>query len=244
VSLYGKDIPDCGIIPNRRFSAAVHYKPVFFHPDPADLRHRMVEAQLRQRGIHDERVLAAMARVPRHEFVAEPYRPHAYDDNPLPIGEGQTISQPYMVAIMLQLLNVAPEHNVLEVGTGSGYQTALLAELGRHVYSIERHPALALSARNVLQQFGYKNITVEIGDGSAGLPAYAPFDRIVVAAAAPELPQALFHQLREGGRLIVPVGPPEAQQLQLVMKNNGTPLISEQIGCRFVPLVGLQGYRE
>ncbi len=217
---------------------------MLFHSDPDDLRRQMVETQLRQRGIHDERVLAAMARVPRHELVAEPYRPHAYDDNPLPIGEGQTISQPYMVAIMLQLLNVAPENNVLEVGTGSGYQTALLAELGRHVYSIERHPALALSARNALQQLGYENITVEIGDGSAGLPAYAPFDRIVVAAAAPELPQALFLQLREGGRLIVPVGPPEAQQLQLVMKNNGTPLISEQVACRFVPLVGLQGYRE
>src|SRR5580700_10560877 len=141
-----------------------------------------------------------MARVPREEFVAEPYRAHAYDDNPLPIAEGQTISQPYMVAIMLELLELSPEQTVLEIGTGSGYQTALLAELSRHVYSIERHPELAAQAESVLQRLAYANITILIGDGTAGLPALAPFDAIIVSAAAPEFPRTLFEQLREGGR--------------------------------------------
>jgi len=217
---------------------------VIVHLHPDELRHRMVEAQLRQRGIQDERVLAAMARVPRDEFVGEPYRTQAYDDNPLPIGEGQTISQPYIVALMLQLLALAPEHRVLEVGTGSGYQAVLLAELARQVYTIERHAALAHCAQETLRRLGYTNVTVEIGDGSAGLSSYAPFDRIIVAAAAPEIPRALFDQLQEGGRLIVPVGPPDAQRLQLVMKDQGSPVLAEQIGCRFVPLVGEQGYRE
>jgi protein-L-isoaspartate(D-aspartate) O-methyltransferase len=207
-------------------------------------RHHMVESQLRRRGIRDERVLSAMARVPRHEFVADPYRAQAYDDNPLPIGEGQTISQPYIVALMLELLDLHPEKNVLEIGTGSGYQTALLAELSRHVYSVERHAALAGEARSVLNRLGYTNVTLEVGDGSNGLPAHAPFDRIIVSAAAPGLPQALFDQLTEGGRLIVPVGPSEAQLLQLVTKTQGRPVISEQTACRFVPLIGQQGYDE
>src|ERR1700693_412935 len=145
----------------------------------------MVETQLRQRGIRDERALAAMARVPRHEFVAEPYRGQAYEDNPLPIGESQTISQPYIVALMLEMLDLSPEKTVLEIGTGSGYQTALLAELSRHVYSIERHPALAAEAEAVLRRLGYLNVTLTVGDGSAGLPAHAPFDGVVVSAAAP-----------------------------------------------------------
>jgi protein-L-isoaspartate(D-aspartate) O-methyltransferase len=198
--------------------------------------------QLRQRGIHDERVLAAMARVPREEFVAEPYRAHAYDDNPLPIGEGQTISQPYMVAIMLELLDLSPEQTVLEIGTGSGYQTALLAELSRHVYSIERHPALAAQAQTVLDRLGYTNVTLTVGDGTAGLPAHAPYDAIIVSAAAPSLPQSLFEQLREDGRMVVPIGPPEAQLLQLIRKINGRPEVSEETPCRFVPLIGEQGY--
>jgi protein-L-isoaspartate(D-aspartate) O-methyltransferase len=205
-------------------------------------RERMLKTQLRQRGIRDGRVLAAMARVPRHDFVTEPYRDQAYDDNPLPIGQGQTISQPYIVALMLELLNLSPEHTVLEIGTGSGYQTALLAELSRHVYSIERHAELAAQAEAVLGRLGYPNITVHVGDGTAGLPAYAPFDAIIVSAAAPELPRTLFEQLREGGRLIVPVGPVECQQLQLVTKQQGSPLIAHQVGCRFVPLIGEQGY--
>jgi protein-L-isoaspartate(D-aspartate) O-methyltransferase len=213
-----------------------------FDLDLSHRRHHMVETQLRQRGIRDERVLAAMSRVPRHEFVAEPYRAQAYDDNPLPIGEGQTISQPYIVALMLERLDLSPEKTVLEIGTGSGYQTALLAELSRHVYSIERHAALTSAAHAVLSRLGYKNITLEVGDGSKGLPAHAPFDAIIVAAAAPELPQSLFEQLKEAGRLIIPVGPPEAQFLQLVTKFQGKPVLSEQTACRFVPLIGEHGY--
>jgi protein-L-isoaspartate(D-aspartate) O-methyltransferase len=214
-----------------------------FDLDLAQRRQRMVEMQLRQRGIRDEHVLAVMARVPRHEFVAEPYRAQAYDDNPLPIGESQTISQPYIVALMLQLLALSPEDTVLEIGTGSGYQTALLAELSRHVYSIERHPTLAAQAQATLDRLGYKNVTIEVGDGSKGLPAHAPFDAIIVSAAAPDLPQPLLEQLKEGGRMIVPVGPAEAQFLQLVTKIQGRPVVVEQTPCRFVPLIGEQGYR-
>lgn len=202
----------------------------------------MVDVQLRRRGIQDERVLRAMLRVPRHEFVAETYRTHAYDDNPLSIGDGQTISQPYIVALMLELLRVQPEHKVLEVGTGSGYQTALLSVLGRHVYSIERHPALAARANETLARLGYRNVTLEVGDGSAGLPAHAPFDGVVVSAAAPAFPKALFDQLREGGRMVVPIGPPEAQFLQLISKEENRPAVSGQVPCRFVPLIGVEGY--
>ena len=217
--------------------------PSIFDLDFSQRRRQMVDTQLLQRGIRDERVLTAMARVPRHEFVADPYRAQAYDDNPLPIGEGQTISQPYIVALMLEMLELSEEDIVLEIGTGSGYQTALLAQLSRHVYSIERHAALAAKAQAVLAKLGYTNVTIEVGDGSKGLPAHAPFDGIVVSAAAPDLPQALFEQLKEGGRLVVPVGPTEAQFLQLVTKKEGKPILSEQIPCRFVPLIGEQGYR-
>jgi protein-L-isoaspartate(D-aspartate) O-methyltransferase len=216
---------------------------VLFHADLDARRHQMVEAQLLQRGICNERVLAAMLRVPRHEFVAEPYQPHAYDDNPLPIGEGQTISQPYIVGLMLELLAVAPEHTVLEIGTGSGYQTALLAELAHHVYSIERHFVLADNAQKTLQRLDYVNITLAYGDGSTGLPAHAPYDGIIVAAAAPILPHSLVDQLKEGGRLVIPIGTPDSQQLQLVEKIQGKPVISEHTGCRFVPLIGEHGYR-
>lgn len=217
--------------------------PSIFDLDFSHRRQQMVDTQLRQRGIRDERVLAAMMRIPRHEFVAEPYRAQAYDDNPLPIGERQTISQPYIVALMLEMLHLKEEDIVLEIGTGSGYQTALLAELSRYVYSIERHPTLAAQAQAVLVRLGYKNVSIEIGDGSKGLPAHAPFDGIIVSAAAPELPQALFEQLKEGGRLVIPVGPVEAQFLQLVTKKESQPVLSEQIPCRFVPLIGEQGYR-
>ena len=218
-----------------------------FSPTPADIslahrRERMLEFQLRQRGIRDQRVLAAMARVPRHEFIPEPYRDQAYDDNPLPIGYSQTISQPYIVALMLELLSLAPEHAVFEIGTGSGYQTALLAELSRHVYSIERHPELAAQAEAVLQRLAYSNITILVGDGTAGLPAVAPFDAIIVSAAAPEFPRTLFEQLREGGRLVVPVGPIDCQQLELITKQAGSPVITREVGCRFVPLIGDKGY--
>jgi protein-L-isoaspartate(D-aspartate) O-methyltransferase len=214
-----------------------------FDLDFSHRRLQMVDTQLRQRGIRDERVLAAMMRVPRHEFVAGPYRAQAYDDNPLPIGESQTISQPYIVALMLEMLHLTEEDIVLEIGTGSGYQTALLSLLSRHVYSIERHPRLAVQAQAVLARFGYTNVTVVVGDGSKGFPEHAPFDGIIVSAAAPDLPQALFEQLKEGGRLVIPVGPAEAQFLQLVTKREGKLVLSEQIPCRFVPLIGEQGYR-
>jgi protein-L-isoaspartate(D-aspartate) O-methyltransferase len=207
-----------------------------------DRRHQMVETQLRQRGIHDARVLAALERVPRHEFVSEPYRDQAYDDNPLPIGNAQTISQPYIVALMLELLALNPHDIVLEVGTGSGYQTALLAELAARVDSVERYPGLAAAAQSVLQRLGYTNFEIRVGDGSLGMPDHAPFDAIIVSAATPQLPQALFDQLREGGRLVVPIGPVDAQQLQQITKREGRPKISQAVGCRFVPLIGEQGY--
>lgn len=221
------------------------------HDDPStseliysDRRHRMVETQLRERGITNERVLAAMEQVPRHEFVAQAYRDQAYDDKPLPIGYSQTISQPYMVGLMLELLHPEPGDLVLEIGTGSGYQTALLAELAGYVESIERQSGLAAMADGVLRQLGYTNVAVHIGDGSVGVPERSPFDAIVVSAGAPQFPDRLFTQLNEGGRLVVPVGASENQQLLLVAKKQGRPVISESVPCRFVPLIGEQGYQE
>lgn len=210
----------------------------------AGQRRTMVAVQLRARGIRDERVLAAMARVPRHEFVAQEYYEQAYEDHPVPIGEGQTLSQPFIVALMLEALSLAGPETVLEVGTGSGYQAALLAELVRMVYTVERHESLARSAEDVLGRLGYSNIRVLVRDGSQGLPEHAPFDAIVVSAAAPRIPQALFEQLREGGRMIVPVGPAQAQELLLVGKQEGRSMISNLEGCRFVPLIGEHGYQE
>jgi len=210
----------------------------------ARLREQMVNEQLRDRGISDRRVLHAMARVPRHEVVTEEYRDQAYEDHPVPIGEGQTLSQPYIVAIMLQALSLNGAEKVLEIGTGSGYQTALLAELAREVYSVERHASLARSAQEVLQRLGYRNVFVAVGDGSKGLLERAPFEAIIVSAAAPRIPAALFDQLQEGGRMIIPVGPAYAQQLQLVRKKNGESTVEMLEGCRFVPLIGGQGYRE
>jgi len=212
--------------------------------DLAALRQRMVATQLVQRGIRDPRVLAAMARLPRHEFVSPTLRDRAYDDTPLPIAEAQTISQPYIVALMLELLRLDPGDTVLEIGTGSGYQTALLAELAHHVHSIERHPALAAQAQAILDRLGYKRVTLLVADGTLGLPDHVPYDAILVSAAAPEFPAALFAQLKEGGRMIVPVGPPETQFLHLITKEKGQPNVANQVPCRFVPLIGAQGYRE
>ena len=197
----------------------------------------MVENQLLSRGVHDRRLLKAMASVPRHEFVEARYREQAYEDHPLPIAAGQTISQPYIVGLMLDLLHLEPSSRVLEIGTGSGYQTALLAQLAAHIYSVERHPELALQAADTLSRLGFNNISVVTGDGSQGLIEHAPFDAIVVSAAASQIPPALFEQLREGGRMIIPVGPPEAQELQLVRKQGGEALVTLREGCRFVPLV-------
>jgi protein-L-isoaspartate(D-aspartate) O-methyltransferase len=210
-------------------------------PEIADvysaLRLRMVESQLRARGIGDERVLAAMLRVPRQEFAAERYREQAYEDHPLPIAEGQTISQPYIVASMLEALQLSPQDKVLEVGTGSGYVTALLAELAPEVVSIERHASLAERARELLAGMGYTNVRMIVGDGSRGFAELAPYDAIIVSAAAPELPRALVEQLAEGGRMIIPVGSDDAQQLQLIRMVNGQAEIVSRELCRFVPLV-------
>lgn len=161
-------------------------------------RQHMVETQLSARGIRDQRLLDAMASIPRHEFVEARYRNQAYEDHPLPIAAGQTISQPYIVALMLDLLHLEPSSKVLEIGTGSGYQTAVLTQLATHVYSVERHPELARQAADTLSRLGLTNFTVVTGDGSRGLAQYAPFDAIVVSAAASQVPPALFEQLREG----------------------------------------------
>jgi protein-L-isoaspartate(D-aspartate) O-methyltransferase len=206
-------------------------------------RLKMVAAQLQARGIRDERVLNAMARLPRHEFITAKYRDQAYEDHPIPIGEGQTISQPYIVALMTEVLALSSNDKVLEVGTGSGYQTAILAELAREVISIERHPALAEAAQVLLARLGYTNVRIIVGDGSAGVPESAPYDAIMVAAASPQIPAALWRQLAESGRLVIPVGPPEAQELQLIRNVNGTPMMRRIEGCRFVPLIGEQGYK-
>ena len=204
----------------------------------------MVDRQLRARGIRDERVLDAMAHVPRHEFVPLEHREEAYEDHPLAIGEGQTISQPFVVAAMLEALALRSEDVALEVGTGSGYQTAVLAELVRKVYSIERIASLAERARAVLERLGYKNVTVLHGDGSQGLAESAPFDAIVVSAAAPHVPKPLMDQLRDGGRLVLPVGSGFAQELQLVRRIGSTATTMYLDGVRFVPLIGRDGFRE
>ncbi len=206
-----------------------------------DRRH-MVETQLYNRGIRDERILAAMRRIPRHEFVPQDLRSQAYGDHPIPIGENQTISQPFIIARSLAALSLDGSESVLEVGTGSGYQTALLATLSRIVYSIERYATLARGAETILMRLGLDNVEVVVGDGSNGLREFAPFDAIVVSAAAPSVPQSLLDQLSHEGRMVVPVGPPQAQELQLVRKQNGNAVVEVLEGCRFVPLIGSEGY--
>lgn len=203
---------------------------------------QMVECQLRARGIRDERVLDAMMRVPREHFVPPDLRAAAYADQPLPIGSGQTISQPYMVAAMLQALGCRPEDRALEVGAGSGYQAALLAELCAEVYAVEIIEALAEQARSRLAELGYDNVHVVVGDGTQGLPEYAPFDRIVVAAGAPEVPRPLVEQLADGGRLVIPVGSRLAQRLVIVDRDDGDLLRRQDMSCVFVPLFGRHGW--
>jgi protein-L-isoaspartate(D-aspartate) O-methyltransferase len=200
-------------------------------------RDEMVRVQLADRGIRDHRVLDAMRQVPRHEFVPEAFRQNAYEDNPLPIGKGQTISQPYIVAAMLQHLALQPADRILEVGAGSGYVTALLSLLCAEVYSIERHAQLAASAESTLQRLQYRNVKIKLGDGHEGWPENAPFDAMLVSAATPGMPHALFAQLRDGGRMMLPVGPQSSQELQLIRKIDGQPAIAVLEGCRFVPLV-------
>ena len=202
-----------------------------------DQRAWMVRTQLVERGISDLRVLEAMRLVPRHEFVPEEFRDRAHEDSPLPIGEAQTISQPYIVAAMLEHLRLRPTDRALEVGTGSGYATALLSVLCAEVFSIERHSSLASSAKETLRRLGFTNVRFRVGDGSLGWGEYAPFDAILVSAAAAEVPPRLFDQLSEGGRMIVPVGPAETQELRLIRKIAGRPETTLLEGCRFVPLI-------
>jgi len=197
----------------------------------------MVRTQLAERGIRDLHVLDAMRRVPRHEFVPESFQQDAYEDHPLPIGEGQTISQPYIVAAMLEYLAPQTAERVLEVGTGSGYVTALLSLLSGEVYTVEPHALLAVSAESRLHRLGYRNIKIKVGDGSQGWAEYAPFDAILVSAATSEMPPALFAQLRDGGRMVVPIGPASSQELQLIRKVGGEPEVKVLEGCRFVPLI-------
>jgi protein-L-isoaspartate(D-aspartate) O-methyltransferase len=208
-------------------------------------RQTMVDRQLRARGIDDDRVLHAMGTVPRELFVPPDQRHRAYDDAALPIGDGQTISQPYMVALICSLLELHADERVLDVGTGSGYQAAVLAELGAEVHSIERVPELAARAREALRLAGYADrVEVHVGDGTRGLPAEAPFAAIAVAAAAPDLPPSLYDQLAERGRLVVPVGPRHEQLLEVVVRSPEGPAILKTVPCRFVPLLGAEGFRE
>jgi protein-L-isoaspartate(D-aspartate) O-methyltransferase len=203
----------------------------------------MVEQQLRPRGISDERVLSAMGRVPRERFVPEGLRELAYEDGALPIGYGQTISQPYIVATICSLLELDGGENVLDVGTGSGYQAAVIAELAGEVTTIERVPELVDWARTALIDAGYERVEVRLGDGSLGMPDRAPFDAIAVAAAAPTVPEALYEQLRERGRLVLPRGSRWGQDLVQVVKAAEGPVERASVPCRFVPLLGAGGFR-
>jgi len=201
-------------------------------------RERMVDEQVAARGVTDPRVLAAMRRVPRHLFLEQALRGQAYGDHPLPIGEGQTISQPFIVGKMTELLALTGREKVLEVGTGCGYQAAVLAELAARVCTIERLPRLAGRARETLEMLGYTNVWVRTANGTLGWPDEAPFDRILVAAGGPTVPPPLFEQLAEGGRLVMPVGDASSQVLEIVEKVNGQRRVTRDSGCVFVKLVG------
>jgi protein-L-isoaspartate(D-aspartate) O-methyltransferase len=206
-------------------------------------RRSMVELQLRARGIDDERVLEAMERVPREEFVPAELRGRAYDDAALPIGVGQTISQPYMVARICTELGLRGPERVLDVGTGSGYQAAVLAELAAEVHSIERIPELAAEADERLVAAGYGGrVHVHVGDGTRGLPEHAPFGAVAVAAAAPELPETLYGQLETSGRMVVPIGGRWEQFLQVIVRTPEGPAVLRTVPCRFVPLLGEEGF--
>lgn len=196
----------------------------------------MVEEQIIARGIRDERVIQAMLKVERDQFVPENLRQFAYEDRPLPIGYGQTISQPYIVALMTSLLGLKGDEKVLEIGTGSGYQAAILAELTKEVYTIEIIPQLAKQAESRLKKLGYKNVKVKCGDGFEGWPEYAPFDCIIVTCAPEEIPPLLIQQLKEGGRMVIPVGK-FWQELKLVVKENGKIKVKDIIPVRFVPMI-------
>jgi protein-L-isoaspartate(D-aspartate) O-methyltransferase len=207
-------------------------------------RNHMVDEQIVTRGVKDQRVLAALRRVPRHEFLPEAIRGMAYGDHALPLGEGQTMSQPYMVALMTELLDLKGTERVLEIGTGSGYQAAVLAELCEKVYTVERIKTLAEKARAVLDRLGYKRVAIKIYDGTYGWKEMAPFDAIVVTAGAPDIPAPLVEQLRDGGRMVIPVGERYGQMLVKVVKTAEGMVTERSIPCMFVPLIGNHGWNE
>jgi protein-L-isoaspartate(D-aspartate) O-methyltransferase len=206
------------------------------------LRALMVDEQLRPRGIKDERVLQAMQTVPRHLFVSDDLKDRAYDDCALPIGEGQTISQPYMVAKMTELLELKGDEKVLEIGTGSGYQSAVLSMLCAEVFTVERIRSLAIKAQELLKRLGYENVRVFVSDGTLGLPEHAPFDAIIVTAGAPEIPQTYIDQLNMDGRLVIPVGTRFSQTLYQIRKTPSGVVTKTSTPCVFVPLVGRYGW--
>jgi protein-L-isoaspartate(D-aspartate) O-methyltransferase len=207
-------------------------------------REHMVKSQLAGRGIKDQRVLEAMRRVPRHLFIPEGMRNLAYCDGPLPIGHGQTISQPYIVALMTEILELEGKEKVLEVGTGSGYQAAILSRLASQVYSVERHAALAQQAEKLLSQLGYANIVVRVGNGTLGWPEHSPYEAIIVTAAAPDVPRPLTDQLADGGRLVAPVGSQWSQVLVKVRRQGDLLIRERRTAVAFVPLVGKYGWEE
>ena len=211
--------------------------------DFAVLRKRMVEEQLIPRGIKNQRLLDAFYKVERHKFVPGDLRGTAYADFPVPIGEGQTISQPYIVALMTQCLDLTGDERVLEIGTGSGYQSAILAELAKEIYTIERFVNLAKSAETALKESGYKNITIKVGDGTLGWKEIAPFDRIIITAASPRIPLPLTEQINESGKMVLPLGEPLSQVLTVVEKKKGKLESIQVCGCVFVPLIGKYGWK-
>ena len=207
-------------------------------------RIRMVDEQIVGRGIKDERVLTAMRKVPRHEFLPEAIQGMAYQDSALPLGEGQTISQPYMVAVMSELLGLSGTERVLEIGTGSGYQAAILAELCGKVYTLERIKVLADRARATLDRLGYRNVAIKVYDGTYGWKDMAPFDAIIVTAGSPDIPAPLLEQLKEGGRMVIPVGERYEQRLMKVVKTPEGAVTDQSIPCVFVPLIGNHAWKE
>ena len=204
----------------------------------------MVEEQVVSRGVKDERVLAAMRKVPRHEFLPEGIRGMSYQDSALPLGEGQTMSQPYMVALMSELLQLKGNERVLEIGTGSGYQAAVLAELCGKVYTVERIKMLADKARATFDRLGYQSIAIKVYDGSYGWKDMSPFDAIIVTAGAPDVPAPLVDQMSEGGRMVIPVGDRYGQTLRKIVKTVNGPLTEQSVPCVFVPLIGSHGWKE
>jgi len=210
--------------------------------DFKSLQEEMVTQQIMRRGVVTPRVIEAFRKVPRHLFVPEEFWSHSYNDHPLPIGEGQTISQPYMVALMTDLLDLKKDEKALEIGTGSGYQAAILAELAKEVYTIERHKVLAERAEKLLKDLKYPNVKILVGDGTKGWKEFSPYQKIIVTASAPDVPEPLFEQLDETGKLVIPIGGRWSQDLILIEKRKGKMIKRSICGCVFVPLIGEYGY--